>query len=115
MNKTTFIVWALAAIFICGVASGIYMCQEESPEMYQAAMHISNWTNRTLDINVWVLGGSQYSHLNFTLAHGENVTITITFPEVKTCITFIHYVGEDINRVVPYEVDAGDWQSVVLI
>ena len=115
MNKTTFIVWALAAVFISGVASGIYMCQGEPPEMYQAAMHISNWTNRTLDIDIWVLGGSQYDHVNLTLNHGENVTIIITFGGVKESITFIHYTGKDINQVIPYVIGAGEWQSVVLI
>ncbi len=112
------VVTLVVMVFLVGIMAGamiIHESMQEDVDVYQAVLHISNWTNRTLDINVWVLGGSQYRELNLTLEHGENATVFVTFVNVKECITFVHCVGEDINNIAAYEVEAGDWQAVVLI
>lgn len=81
---------------------------------YQAALHISNWTNRTLDIDIYVFGSDTVLFSVTDLEHEENVTVTVTWQEVKGTITFLHCVGEDIDGWCVYELDPGQWRSVVL-
>jgi hypothetical protein len=107
----------MAFAFILGMMAGVAVYDEamqEDPETpWQAAMHISNWTNRTLEIDLYVFGGDtlQYS---ITIDHEENITLTLTWLDVKTTLIFMHSIGEGVDNWAVYELTAGEWRSVIL-
>ena len=115
-SKKLIAIW-MAFFFIVGMMAGVLLYDkalEEDPERpWQAAMHMSNWTNRTLEIDLYVFGGDtlQYS---FTLDHEENITLTLTWLDVKNTLIFAHSIGEDIDNWSVYEIEPGEWRSVIL-
>ena len=81
---------------------------------YQAALYISNWTNRTLNVTVYVFGNS-WDTVEVTLDHATNVTIKVTWLDLGETVVFIHCVAPDIYNTVAYSLVPGQWRSVLLI
>jgi len=108
----------ITAMVMLGVTVGVVITgaifYEEEGTTYQAMLNISNWTNRTLNVTVYVFGNS-WDTLQFTLDHTHNVTITVTWQDVKETVTFIHCVAPDIYNTVAYSLEPGQYRSVMLI
>ena len=111
--------WAfmLVSIFVASVMSafimGVYYDDTPDAETYQAALYISNWTNRTLDIDAYVFASDTVLY-SVTLDHGQNVTLTVTWQDVKETIAVLHCVGTDVDAWCPYTLEPGEWESVIL-
>lgn len=106
----------IMALLIVIAIQGLVMLAfpEEAETTYQAALHISNWTNRTLELDIYVFG-SETAQLHIAALENEaNVTITVTWQEVKETITFIHCMGDDVDGWCVYELSPGQWRSVIL-
>ena len=107
----------LVVAMLLGLLVGLALAQEfnrEEHTTYQAALHITNWTNRTLNVTVYAYGNT-WDTIEVALNHTENVTIIVTWVGVKETVTFIHSVGPGVYNTVMYPLEAGQWRTVVLV
>jgi len=114
LRKGILVVFVIVmAMLSMGIAITGVILYEEPEEPWQAAMHISNWTDRTLEIDLYVFGGDtlQYS---FTIDPEETVTLTLTWLDVKNTLIFMHSVGPEVDSWTVYELEPGEWRSVIL-
>lgn len=107
------------AIFVMGMVVGVaitgailYEPMPDSP--WQAALYINNWTNTTLDLEVFVVG-SEWMSKCITLEHTMNVTLTVSWYDTELTYAFIHAIGEEIDGWLVYTLEPGEWKTVMLI
>jgi hypothetical protein len=103
----------LVMLFVIGFLYLDIILQPEPEAPWQAVIKFNNWTNTTLDVDLYVFGGTtlQYS---FTFDHGENITLTLTWRDIKETLVFAHSVGEGIDNWSVYELTPGEWRAVIL-
>ena len=117
MNDTyvAVLAWMVGIVmFVAGSLVTAMFLQEEPGESYQAALNLNNWTNRTLDIDIYVFGSESVLFSVTDLEHEENVTVIVTWQDVEGTIAFLHCMGNNIDEWCVYELDPGQWRSVVL-
>lgn len=101
-------------MFFAGALLTAMFLQEEPGESWQAALQINNWTNRTLDLTVYVFA-SETVQYELTIEHEANATLVVTWQDVEETMVFIHAIGEGVDGWLVYDLHPGEWQSVVLI
>lgn len=104
------------AIFMIGMFAGLLVLTipENDTESWQAALHMSNWTNRTLDLTIYVFASDTVQY-ELTIEHEANATLTVTWQDMEETIVLIHAIGEDVDGWLMYELEPGEWQTVILI
>lgn len=114
IKYTLFVIVVIAMLSIAfGAYLGVELTQEDPGESYQAALHINNWTNRTLDIDIYVFAADTVLY-SITLEHGANVTIIVTWQDVKETITLLHCVNGDVDGWAVYNLHPGEWEAIIL-
>jgi len=109
------ITWVCAMVMAVCISTAIISLQGSyETDEYQAALHITNWTNLTLNITVFVYA-NDWTTFDVALNHTENVTLTITWQDIKETIVFIHSVGPGVYSTLMYTMEAGQWRTVLLV
>ena len=102
-NRVPFVVVLLVSISVVLMSLLFWsmVVYEEDVTEYQAALHITNWTNRTLNLTIFVFASDTVQY-ELVMEHGSNVTLTVTWQDVEETTVFIHAVGEDVDAWLPY-------------
>ena len=103
---------ALMAAFCVGAVFGVIMSHPAQDE-WQAALDINNWTNRSLEIDIYVMSNDT-DQLSTSLDNECNTTLVVTWYGEPEVLVVLHCVGEGVDAWLGYVVEPGEWQSIIL-